>query len=74
MLDVQWALGPLKRLGTWTHGTLRKVALRHASQPLEVVVARVTEVGGAETVVDGHGAAVAALVLQEVSAMLWTDL
>ena len=67
---MQRTLGPLQWLGTWSHGALREFGLGHARQTLEVVVARVTKVGGAKAEVDGHGAAVSALVLQEVCAML----
>jgi len=41
---------------------------------LEVVMAEVTEVGGAEAEEDGNGAAVATLVLQEVRTVFRTHL
>lgn len=47
---------------------------RDAGDPLEVVVTRVAEVGFAEAEEDGDTAAVAALVLQEVGAVLGTEL
>lgn len=74
MFDVQGALGPLQGLGTWSHRALREVCLHKASQALEVVMAGVAEVGGPKAEIDGHRTAVAALVLQEVSAMLGTHL
>ena len=71
---MQRALSPLKGTGTRPHWALGELRLGHASQPLEVVMARGAEVGGAEAEVDGHGAAVATLVLQEVGAMLGAHL
>lgn len=74
VLDVQGTLCSLQRLGTGPHWTLRQLRLHYAGQALEVVVTRVTEVGGTKAEVDSHRAAVAALVLQEVSAMLGANL
>ena len=48
--------------------------LGNVGDPLEVVMTRVTEVGRAETEEDGHRTAVAALVLEEVCAVLRTHL
>lgn len=74
MLDVQRALRSLKGLCTRPNRALGQLALGQAGQPLEVVVAGVAKVGGAETEVDGHRTAVAALVLKEVAAVLGADL
>ena len=53
---------------------LREFWLGDVGDPLEVVVAGVAEVSGAETEEDGHRAAVPALVLQVVSPVLGTHL
>ena len=74
MFDVQWTFRALEGLCTWPDGALGQLALGHAGQALEVVMAGVAEVGGAEAEVDCHGAAVAALVLEEVTAVLGADL
>jgi len=71
---MQWALSPLKGAGTRPHWALGELRLGHASQPLEVIMTGGAEVGCAKAEVDGHRAAVAALVLQEVSAMLGAHL
>ena len=71
---MQGALCPLQGLGTRPHGTLGEIRLDEASQALEVVMARVAEVGGPKAEIDGHRTAVAALVLQKVGAMLGTNL
>ena len=71
---MQWALCSLERFGTWTNGTLGQLRLGHACQTLEVVMARVAEVGGAKAKVDSHRAAIATLVLEEICAMLGTHL
>ena len=70
VLYVQWTLCPLQWLGTGADGTLGELGLCHARKTLEIIVTRVAEMGSAEAEVDGHRAAVAALVLQEVCAML----
>lgn len=54
--------------------TPRQIALRNACQPLKIVVTRVTEVRCAEAEEHGNGTAVAAFVLEEVSAVLRTHL
>jgi len=54
--------------------TMRKLLLGDAGHPLEVVVAGVAEVRGAEAEEHGHRAAVPALVLQEVCAVLGAHL
>ena len=71
---MQGTLRPLQGLGTGPHGTLGQLRLHNAGQTLEVVVAGVAEVGGAETEVDGNRATVAALVLQEICPVLGTNL
>ena len=71
---MEGTLGPLQWLGTRPHGTLGELGLADAGQTLEVVVARIAEVGGAKAEIDSHRAAVAALVLQKISAMLRTHL
>ena len=71
---MQGALGTLQGFGTWANGTLGELILPHACQTLEVVMARVAEVGSAETEIDSHSAAVTTLILQEISAMLGTHL
>ncbi len=63
MLDVQRALLALQLLALWSDGALRQIRLGQVGHALEVVVAGVAEVCGAEAEEDGHGAAVAALVL-----------
>ena len=74
VFDVQRALDPLQGLCTGPHGTLRQLRLGDAGDALEVIVARVAEVRCSEAEVDGYGAAVATLVLQEVSAVFGTHL
>ena len=71
---MKGTLLPLQWLGSWTHGTLGQVRLRHAGEPGKVVVTGCAEVGGTKAEVDGNRAAVAALVLEEVSTMLGTHL
>ena len=71
---MQWALCPLQWLGTRPNGTLGELGLRHARQALEVVVARIAEVGSTEAEVDSYRATVAALVLQIIHTMLRTHL
>ncbi len=51
---MQRTLAALQRFGTRPHGALGKIALSHSRQALEVVVAGVAEVGGAEAEVDSH--------------------
>ena len=74
VFDVQRALDPLQGLCTGPHGTLRQLRLGDAGDALEVIVARVAEVRCSEAEVDGYRAAVATLVLQEVSAVFGTHL
>jgi hypothetical protein len=50
--------------------TRGQLAFRYVGEPLELVVAGLAEVGGAEAEEDGDGAAVAALVLEEVGPVL----
>lgn len=54
VLDVQWALCTLERLSTRPDGALGKIALCHARQTLEVVVAGIAEVCRTKAEVDGH--------------------
>lgn len=61
-------------LGSWSDGTLGELRLGRAGDPLEIVVAGIAEVGRAEAEVDGHRAAVATLVLQEVCSVFGTHL
>ena len=71
---MQGTLCPLQRLGTGPHWTLGQLRLHNAGQPLEVVMTGVAEVGGAETEIDSHRAAIATLVLKEVCSVLGTHL
>jgi hypothetical protein len=54
--------------------TVRQLLLGHAGHPLEVIVAGVTEVSGAEAEEHSHRAAVTAFVLQKVCPVLGTHL
>lgn len=53
---------------------MRKILLGYSCHPLELFMTWVTEVCCTEAEEHGHGAAVAALVLQEVSAMFGAHL
>jgi len=72
--DVKRALLPGQLDGLGADGALRQLGFGDVGDPLEVVVAGVAEVSGAEAEEDGDGAAVAALVLQVVGAVLRTHL
>ena len=74
MFDVQRAVCSLEGFGTRTNRTLRQLCLGHARQTLEVVMARVAEMGGAKAKVDSHRAAITTFVLKEICAMLGTHL
>lgn len=71
---MKWTLLPLQRLSPWTHRALREVSLWHAGETGEVIVTSCTEVGGSEAEEHGNRAAIAALVLEEVSAVLMAHL
>ena len=71
---MQRALCSLEGFSAWTNRTLGQLRLGHARQTLEVVVARVTEMGGAKAKVDSHRAAITTLVLEKICAMLGTHL
>lgn len=53
---------------------MRQLLLGHAGHPLEVIVAGVTEVSGAEAEENSHRAAVPAFVLKKVCPVLGTHL
>ena len=57
-----------------TGRAVRQAGLGDVGDTLKVVMALVTEVGGAKAEEDGHRTTVATLVLQEVRTMLWTHL
>lgn len=57
-----------------TSGTVRQVWLWNVCDSLEVVMTSVAKMGRAKAEKDSHGAAVAALVFQEIRSMLWADL
>lgn len=57
-----------------TGRAVRQAGLGDVGDALKVVMALVTEVGGAKAEEDGHRTTVATLVLQEVGTMLWTHL
>ena len=71
---MKWTLRAFQRFSSGTDGTLGQLRLGRAGDTLEVVVARVAEVGRAEAEVDGHGAAVATLVLEEVGSVFGAHL
>jgi len=71
---MQGALLPLQLDTLGTSGTVGQVDLGNGRDPLELFMAKVTEVGGAETEEHCHRATIAALILQEVSPMLGTHL
>ena len=71
---MQGALGALQGFCTGAHGALGELGFGGAGHSLEVVVARIAEVGGSKAEVDGHRTAVAAFVLQEISAVFRTHL
>jgi len=64
--DVQGALLPRQLDGLGANRALGQLGLGHVRDPLEVVVAGVAEVGGAEAEEDGHGAAVPGIVCKRV--------
>ena len=74
VFHVQGAFCALQGFCTGAHGALGQLRFGGAGHALEIVVAWIAEVGSSETEVDGHRTAVAALVLQEISAMLRTYL
>lgn len=59
---------------TYTCWTAWQVLLWYGCHSLELFMAWIAEVSGAEAEKDGHRAAVATLVLEEVSSMLCTHL
>ena len=71
---MERTLCALQWLGSRSYGTLGELRLGRAGDSLEIVVAGVAEVGRAEAEVDGHGAAIATLVLQEVCSVFGTHL
>lgn len=71
---MQGAFCALQGFCPGAHGTLGELGFRGAGDTLEVVVAGIAEVSGPKAEVDGHRAAVATLVLQEVGAMFGTYL
>lgn len=54
VLHMQWTLRPLKWLGAGSNRTLGELRFGHACETLEIVMARVTEVGGTKAKVDSH--------------------
>lgn len=71
---VQGALRPLQLLAFGTCRTVRQLLLGHTGHLLEVIMAGVTEVSGAEAEENSHRAAVTAFVLQKVCPVLGTHL
>ena len=74
MLHVKRTLRALERNSLGSHWALGQLLLGNVGDSLEVIVTRITEVSCPETEEDGHGAAVATLVLQVVRAVLGTHL
>ena len=71
---MQRTLLPGQLDGLGADRTLRELGFGDVGDPLEVVVTGVAEVSRSEAEEDGDGAAVAALVLQVVSAVLGAHL
>ena len=63
MLYVKRTLRALERNSLGSHWALGQLLLGNVGDSLEVIVTRITEVSCPETEEDGHGAAVATLVL-----------
>ena len=74
MFYVKRTLRALERNSLGSHWALGQLLLGNVGDSLEVIVTRITEVSCPETEEDGHGAAVATLVLQVVGAVLGTHL
>lgn len=74
VLDVERAFRPFQLLPSWTCWTVWKFNLWDIRHPLEVVMTTVAEVDGSETEEDSDRATEVTLVLEEVEAVLWTDL
>ena len=71
---MQRTLCSFQWFGAGADRALGELGLGHAGEALEVVVARIAEVGRPKAEVDSDRAAVAALVLQEVCTMFGAHL
>lgn len=74
MLDVQRTFVTLELNGAWSGGTARQLSLGDIRNSLEIVVAGIAEMSGAETEEDGDGAAISAFVLQKVRSVFGAHL
>ena len=74
MFDVKRTLGAFEGNSFRSHRTLGQLRLRNVGDTLEVIVTRITKVSRPEAEENGHGAAVATLVLQVVCAVFGTHL
>lgn len=71
---MQGAFCALQGFCTGAHRALGELGFWDTGDTLEIIVARVAEVGCSEAEVDSHRAAVATLVLKEICAVFRTHL